>query len=208
MAKKQELFDAIIKGDRKTTVQLIQAAVDNKEDLEEVLNDSMIAAMTEIGDQFTKNEIYVPDMLIAARAMQAGLDIVEPILTKQGHQPVGIVGIATVKGDLHDIGKNLVTIMLKGAGWQVMDLGVDYDVEKFQKAVDEGAQAICCSALLTTTMDYMETVVEYFSDKEVKVYIGGAPITQAYADQIGADGYAEDATGAVRVISAGLGITA
>ena len=170
MAKKQELFDAIIKGDRKTTIQLIQTAVENNEDLEEVLNDSMIAAMSKIGDQFSRNEIYVPDMLIAARAMQSGLDIVEPILTKKGHQPVGKVCLATVKGDLHDIGKNLVAIMLKGAGWQVIDLGVDCDIDRFQKAVDEGAQAVCCSALLTTTMDYMKTVVEHFSENNaVKV---------------------------------------
>ena len=127
MAKRQELFDAISEGDRKTTARLVQAAVDNKEDLEEVLADSMIAAMKEVGDRFSKNEIFVPEMLIAARAMQSGLNIVEPILTKKGHEPVGRVCIATVRGDLHDIGKNVLAMMLKSAGWHVIDLGVDCD---------------------------------------------------------------------------------
>ncbi len=211
MAKRQELFDAISEGDRKTTARLVQAAVDNKENLEEVLADSMIAAMKEVGDRFSKNEIFVPEMLIAARAMQSGLNIVEPILTKKGHEPVGRVCIATVRGDLHDIGKNVLAMMLKSAGWHVIDLGVDCDVERFQRAVDdEGAQAICCSALVTTTMDYMKTVVEHFSRRSnaVKVFVGGAPVTQAYADHIGADGYAKDASAAVRLISEKFGVTA
>ncbi|MBF0277722.1 MAG: corrinoid protein [SAR324 cluster bacterium] len=208
MAKNQELVDAIINGDRKTSAKLVQDSVDDGVEVVELLNESMIPAMKEIGEKFARNEVYVPEMLIAARAMQAGLNIIEPILSAKGHQPVGKVCIGTVKGDLHDIGKNLVVMMLKGAGWEVNDLGVDCDINKFQAAVDEGAQAVCCSALLTTTMDYMRAISEHFSNTETKMFIGGAPITQDFADEIRADGYAENANDAVRLISEVLGTNA
>jgi len=142
-------------------------------------------------------------MLIAARAMQSGLDLLAPQLASSGHKSVAKICIGTVKGDLHDIGKNLVAMMLKGAGYEVIDLGVDCDVARFQQAVDEGATAVLCSALLTTTMPYMKSVVEHFRGRsDVKVVIGGAPVTQKYADEIGADGYGPDANQAVRVLDA------
>lgn len=199
MAKNEELFEAIIKGKRKDVAAIVQAAVDAGANVEEILMDSMIPAMREIGDRFTRNEAYVPEMLIAARAMQAGLNIVEPLLANTGHKPLGKVAIGTVKGDLHDIGKNLVAMMVKGAGYEVVDLGVDCDIAKYEEAVDNGAQVIMLSALLTTTMPYMKEVLAHFKGKgsPVKILIGGAPITQEYADEIGADGYSSDANEAV-----------
>lgn len=199
MARNEELFNAIIKGKRKDVAELVQAAVDHGTNVGEILMESMIPAMREIGARFSRNEVYVPEMLIAARAMQTGLDIVDPLLTKSGHEPLGKVAIGTVKGDLHDIGKNLVAMMVKGAGYEVMDLGVDCDVSKYEEAVNNGAQVIMLSALLTTTMPYMKEVVSHFKAKgsPVKILIGGAPITQEYADEIGADGYSNDANQAV-----------
>ena len=209
MAVNEELYAAIGKGDRKTVGTIVQAAVDTDADVVALMNESMIPAMGEIGDKFSRNEVYVPEMLIAARAMQTGLDIIEPALEKVGHQPIGRVAIGTVKGDLHDIGKNLVAMMLKGAGYAVDDLGVDCDVEKFKKATEDGAQVVCLSALLTTTMPYMKEIAEAFKDApEVKVVIGGAPVTQAYADEIGADGFADNASDAVHAVARSLGVSA
>lgn len=199
MAKNEELFNAIIKGKRKDVTALVQADVDAGADVEEILMGSMIPAMREIGDRFSRNEVYVPEMLIAARAMQAGLDIVEPLLADTGHEPIARVAIGTVKGDLHDIGKNLVAMMLKGAGYEVTDLGVDCDVAKYEEAVANGAQVILLSALLTTTMPYMKEITDSLKGK-VKILIGGAPVTQEYADEIGADGYANDANQAVAAV--------
>lgn len=206
MAKNEELFEAIIKGKRKDVTALVQADVDAGANVEEILMDSMIPAMREIGDRFTRNEVYVPEMLIAARAMQAGLNIVEPLLANTGHKPLGKVAIGTVKGDLHDIGKNLVAMMVKGAGYEVTDLGVDCDIAKYEEAVNDGVQVIMLSALLTTTMPYMKEVVAHFKAKgsPVKILIGGAPITQEYADEIGADGYSSDANEAVTSVEKAL----
>lgn len=160
----------------------------------------MIPAMREIGERFSRNEAYVPELLIAARAMQSGLALIEPLIAASGRKSIGKVAIGTVKGDLHDIGKNLVAIMLKGAGYDVIDLGVNCDLGKYEEGMARGAQIIACSSLLTTTMTYMKDVVEHFKGKNVKVIIGGAPVTQAYADEIGADGYSQDATGAVKLV--------
>ena len=204
----QALFEAIIKGNRKLVSEIVQSVVDNNENITELLTESMIPAMKEIGDKFSRNEVYVPEMLIAARAMQTGLDIIDPILADIGHEPIAKVCIGTVKGDLHDIGKNLVAIMLKGSGYQVDDLGVDCGVEVYAEAVDNGSELVCCSALLTTTMSYMKTVLEHFKASDVKVIIGGAPVTQNYADEIGADGYADNASDAVKVVSSCLGVAA
>ncbi len=203
MARNEELFNAIIKGKRKDVTALVQADVDAGANVEEILMGSMIPAMREIGDRFSRNEVYVPEMLIAARAMQAGLDIVEPLLADTGHEPIARVAIGTVKGDLHDIGKNLVAMMLKGAGYDVTDLGVDCDVAKYEEAVANGAQVILLSALLTTTMPYMKEVTDVLKGK-VKILIGGAPVTQEYADEIGADGYANDANQAVAAVEKAL----
>ena len=191
---------AVIKGDRNKVTAMVQAAIDGKEDINAILDRGMIPAMREIGDKFSRNEAYVPELLIAARAMQAGLALLEPLIAASGRKSLGKVAIGTVKGDLHDIGKNLVGIMLKGAGYEVMDLGVNCDIAKYEDAVGKGARIIGCSSLLTTTMPYMKDVVEHFKGKGVKVIIGGAPVTQAYADEIGADGYSDDANGAVKLV--------
>jgi len=207
MARNEELFNAIMKGKRKDVAALVQAELDAGTNVSSILMESMIPAMREIGARFTRNEVYVPEMLIAARAMQAGLDIVDPLLTQSGHEPLGKVAIGTVKGDLHDIGKNLVAMMVKGAGYEVMDLGVDCDVAKYDEAVNKGAQVLMLSALLTTTMPYMKEVVSHFKAKgsPVKILIGGAPVTQEYADEIGADGYSSDANQAVGSVEKVLG---
>jgi len=203
----QAIFDAICKGDAKETPVLIQQELDAGTPANIVLTKSMIPAMRHIGDLFAKNEVYVPQMLIAARAMNAGLALIEPILAETGHQPLAKVCIGTVKGDLHDIGKNIVAMMLKGAGFDVMDLGTDCDAETFQKAVDEGAQAVCLSALLTTTLPYMKQIIKHFEgNNEVRIIIGGAPVTQNYADEIQADGFGSNAADAVHAVARSLGI--
>jgi len=208
MAKNEALYEAVLKGKRKDVSSIVNELVAAGTNVEEILMESMVPAMAEIGDRFSRNEAYVPEMLIAARAMQAGLDILDPLLQEAGHEPIGIVAIGTVKGDLHDIGKNLVAMMLKGAGFEVMDLGVDCDVDKYKEAVDNGAQVILLSALLTTTMPYMKEVIEGLGDSGAKILIGGAPVTQEYADEIGADGYSDDANTAVKSAKVALGIAA
>ncbi len=202
-----ELFDAIVFGERDVVVEIVQKAVDNGEDVVELLNVTMIPALREVGDQFSAGEVFVPEMLVSARAIQGGIDIIEPLLTKSGHQPLGKVCIGTVKGDLHDIGKNLVAIMLKGSGFEVEDLGVDCQIDDFDAAVTRGAQVVCLSALLSTTRDAMRPVADHFRDRnEVKVVVGGAVITQEFADEIGADGFGFDASDAVRAVRDSLGL--
>jgi len=208
MSRNQELYEGIMKGNRNKVLEIVQKSVADNGNVEEILNDSMIPAMREMGDRFSRNEVYVPEMLIAARAMQAGLSLIEPALAKGGHKSLGKVCIGTVKGDLHDIGKNLVAIMLKGAGYEVDDLGVNCDVEKFRASVDKGSKVILCSALLTTTMPYMKDLVSAFKSSGAKVVIGGAPVTQDYASQIGADGYGSDANDAVKAVDLLLGVKA
>jgi len=208
MAMNEALYEAVLKGKRNDVTTIVQEDVDKGINVEEILMESMIPAMAEIGERFSRNEAYVPEMLIAARAMQAGLDILDPLLVEAGHEPLGKVAIGTVKGDLHDIGKNLVAMMLKGAGFEVMDLGVDCDVEKYREAVENGAQAVLLSALLTTTMPYMKEIVTGLAGTGAKVLIGGAPVTQEYADDIGADGYSDDANTAVKAAKTALGIAA
>jgi 5-methyltetrahydrofolate--homocysteine methyltransferase len=207
MADLAKLKEGIMKGKRDIVTEVVKAAIAAKEDINPLLDQAMIPAMREMGERFSRNEAYVPELLIAARAMQAGLSLLEPLLAASGREPLGKIAIGTVKGDLHDIGKNLVAIMFKGAGYEVIDLGVNCDVAKYQSAVDKGVQVIACSALLTTTMPYMQELVNSFKGK-VKVIIGGAPVTQAYADQIGADGYSEDASQAVKLVDKLLAKTA
>lgn len=209
MSQNDILFNAICKGDRNTVIKIVQAAIEAGEDIGLLLNSTMIPAMGEVGERFSRNEIFVPEMLVAARAMQGGLNIIEPHLAGTGHEPVARVCIGSVKGDLHDIGKNLVAMMLKGAGFAVDDLGVDVDVEEFEKAVHRGASVLCLSALLTTTRDEMRTVIDHFKGREgVKIVIGGAVITQDFADEIGADAFGMDASDAVRAVKSCLGIAA
>lgn len=196
----EALKNSVIRGKRNEVTAIVKAAIDNHEDIIPLLDSGMIPAMREIGDRFSRNEAYVPELLIAARAMQAGLTLIEPLLASSNHKSLGKVAIGTVKGDLHDIGKNLVAIMLKGAGYEVIDLGVNCDVAKFDEAVAQGAQVIACSSLLTTTMPYMKEVVAHFKGTGVKVIVGGAPVSKAYAEDIGADGYSSDANEAVRLV--------
>lgn len=208
--EKDDLFEAICDGDRETVVELVEKARDAGTDLGEILSDAMIPAMAEIGEQFSAGEVFVPEMLVAARAMQGGIDIIEPILAATDHEPVARVCIGSVKGDLHDIGKNLVVMMLKGAGFKVEDLGVDVPDEEFARAVDRGNQVVCLSALLTTTRPQMIHVVKHLkaAGKDARIVIGGAVITQEYADAIGADAFGEDAPGAVKAVKRVLGLAA
>ncbi|MFH1903991.1 MAG: corrinoid protein [bacterium] len=199
MADLQAIADSLIKGQAQAVSDLVKKAVDEGVGPEEILTKGLIAGMNIIGARFKKNEVYVPEVLIAARAMHAGMTILEPLLAEAGVKPLGKIAVGTVKGDLHDIGKNLVAMMLKGAGFNVEDLGVDCDAQKFIDAAKGGAQVIAMSALLTTTMPSMKTVIDTLKSAgvNVKTMIGGAPITQGYADEIKADGYAPDAASAV-----------
>ncbi len=208
MSINDKLYDAIVFGERDVVVELVQEAVGNGEDVVNLLNETMIPALREVGDQFSSGEIFVPEMLVSARAMQAGIDIIDPLLAQTGHEPVAKVCIGSVKGDLHDIGKNLVTMMLRGSGFEVDDLGVDCRIESFEAAVERGAEVVCLSALLSTTRDEMRPVVEHFRGREnVKVVVGGAVITQEFADHIGADGFGFDASDAVRAVRESLGLS-
>ena len=200
MADLKALAEAVIRGDRDAASQLTQQAVDEAMAPAQILNEGLVAGMDVVGKRFKANEIYVPEVLIAARAMKAGLAILEPVLAAAGVEPVGKVVLGTVKGDLHDIGKNLVGMMLTGAGMEVVDVGTDVSPEKFVGACkDHGAAILAMSALLTTTMPQMAEVVKQAKADgvQVKTMIGGAPVTQSYADEIGADGYAPDAASAV-----------
>lgn len=200
MADLKALADAVIHGDQKKAVEITKAALKEGTAPKSILDEGLIAGMDTVGALFKKNEIYIPEVLIAARAMKMAMEILEPELVKAGVEPVGKLLIGTVQGDLHDIGKNLVAMMLKGAGFQVIDLGVDVGPEKFIEQVKaSNARLIGMSALLTTTMPGMERTIKALKQAgvSVKVMIGGAPVTQDYADRIGADGFAPDAASAV-----------
>jgi len=202
MANYQDLYDAIVNGDRNTAVAITRQALEAGSPALELIQNYMIPAMDETGRRFECEEYFVPELLLSARAMKAGLELLRPHLAEQGAQPAGKVVIGTAKGDLHDIGKNLVASMLEGAGFKIVDLGADVTPERFaETAKAERADLICISALLTVTMPSMRSTIEALEAlgirRSVKVLIGGAPVTQKYADEIGADGYAETAAGAV-----------
>ncbi len=199
-----ELYEAIVEGQDKVAKQKVQAAIDASIDPATILNEGMIAAMREVGQRFETGKYYVPEMLISARAMKAGLALLEPRLKQANVKSAGKVIAGTVKGDLHDIGKNLVCMMLQGAGFEIVDLGTNVTPDKFITAVDKnGASIIAMSALLTTTMPAMKDTIEAFKKagvrEKVKVIVGGAPVTEEFAREIGADGYAQDASRAVTV---------
>jgi 5-methyltetrahydrofolate--homocysteine methyltransferase len=201
----QEVANSIINGKMAETEKLVHQALDSKIHVRDILNQGLIAGMDVVGKKFRNNEFYVPEVLIAARAMKAGMKILKPLFAESGVEPIAKLALGTVKGDLHDIGKNLVAMMLEGAGFEIIDLGVDVTPEKFSAAVKENkAQVIGLSALLTTTMLNMKTTIEHLKNDgvrdSVKVVIGGAPVTQSYADEIGADGYAADAATAVSIV--------
>ena len=196
------ISEALQRGDAEKVEELVKKSLEENLTPKKILEDGLIKGMGIIGAKFKKNEVYVPEVLIAARAMHAGMNILKPKLIETGVENIGIVAIGTVKGDLHDIGKNLVKMMLEGAGFEVIDLGIDVSADKFVEAVKEHKpNIIAMSALLTTTMVNMPEVIKALEAaglrEKVKIMIGGAPITQNYADQIGADGYSPDAASAV-----------
>jgi 5-methyltetrahydrofolate--homocysteine methyltransferase len=198
----QQLYDAVLTGDAKTARSVTEQALSAGVEPLKLVQDYMVPAMAEVGRRFECNEYFVPELLLSARAMKAALELIRPLLAATGAKPAGRVVIGTVKGDLHDIGKNLVAAMLEGGGYEVIDLGVNVAPEKFvEVAREKNANIVAMSALLTTTMPSMRTTIEAFKAAgvrdRVKIMIGGAPITQRYADEIGADGYAETAAGAV-----------
>jgi 5-methyltetrahydrofolate--homocysteine methyltransferase len=200
MADLQALAEALIRGDRDSVVDLTKQALADGLEAETILSDGLIAGMNVVGKRFKANEIYVPEVLIAARAMHGALGVLQPELEKAGVKPIATVVLGTVKGDLHDIGKNLVGMMLTGGGLRVVDIGTDASPEKFVEACQAENAAVCAmSALLTTTMPQMADIVKAIkaAELQVKTIIGGAPVTQSFADEIGADGYAPDAASAV-----------
>lgn len=198
MAIIEEISAFLQKGRAKNVKALVQQAIDENLDPKAVLNEGLLSGMMIIGEKFKNNEVFVPEVLVAARAMNAGLAILEPKLVEVGNEPVGKAVVGTVKGDLHDIGKNLVVMMLKGAGLEIHDIGVDAEPAAFiDKAEEVGADLICMSALLTTTMPNMQTVVDELKEKGLRdkyiVMVGGAPVNESFAEQIGADYYTPDA---------------
>ena len=204
------LHNAILKGDAKTAKATTEAALAAGTDPMKLVQEYMMPAMAEVGRRFECNEYFVPELLLAARAMKAALELIRPLLAASGVKPAARVALGTVKGDLHDIGKNLVMAMLEGGGYEVIDLGVNVTPEQFVAAVKgKGANIVAMSALLTTTMPAMKTTVAALQQagvrQQVKVLIGGAPVTQKYADEIGADGYSESAAGAVNAAKKALG---
>lgn len=198
MAIIEEISEFLQKGRAKQVKALVQQAMDEGMDAKVILNDGLLSGMMAIGEKFKNNEVFVPEVLVAARAMNAGITLLEPALAEAGNEPVGKAVIGTVKGDLHDIGKNLVVMMLKGAGFEIFDLGVDVEPAAFiEKAEEVGADVICMSALLTTTMPNMQCVVDELKEKGLRdkyiVMVGGAPVNESFAEKIGADYYTPDA---------------
>jgi 5-methyltetrahydrofolate--homocysteine methyltransferase len=198
----QDIFQAVMAFDEGKVKELTQAELEAGTEIESILNEGLIGAMDEVGKKFSEGVLFVPEMLMAAQAMKGGLAILKPHLSADISHSKGTVVIGTVKGDLHDIGKNLVAMMMEGAGLTIVDLGVDVDAEKFVAAAKENkAEVVALSALLTTTMPAMETTIKAVREAglSAKTIIGGAPVTQNFADQIGADGYGSDAPGAVEL---------
>ena len=192
------IYDAILEGDMEGVVNNTQVSLDADVIPGEILNTALIPAMDKVGQLFEEGEYFVPEMLVAARAMKAGLEILKPLLVDSGVDPVGKVVLGTVKGDLHDIGKNLVALMLEGAGFEIVDLGADVSPDQFVAAIRDGVDVVGLSALLTTTMPAIENTIRAIEEsglrERIKIIVGGAPVTAEYARQVGADGYAADAS--------------
>jgi 5-methyltetrahydrofolate--homocysteine methyltransferase len=207
----KSIYEAVVRGDRNAVEADVKKAVEEGTSPDIILNEGLIKAMDEVGKRFESGDFFVPEMLIAARAMKAGVAILTPLLVTSGVKPLGKVVIGTVAGDLHDIGKNLVGLMLEGAGFEVIDVGTDVSSERFIEAVrNEKPNLLGLSALLTTTMAGMTEVIKKINEnnlrENIKVFIGGAPVTQTFAEQIGADGYADDAASASRKAKELLGL--
>ena len=193
----EEISEAIVKGKVKLVKELVPAAIEQGHSAQEILNDGLLHGMSIISDRFSRNEAFVPEVLVSARAMNKGTELLKPLLAAEGSKPIGKACIGTVQGDLHDIGKNLVKLMLESKNIEVIDLGVDVAPERFvQAVVEDGCDICCCSSLLTTTMPMMAEVVKAMEAAgvrdRVKIMVGGAPVTQEYCDQIGADCYTDD----------------
>ena len=200
----EQISQAVVEGDRDSAVEYVQVALDANLDANAILQEGLILAMNEVGRLFEEGEYFVPEMLISARAMKSGLELIKPLLVGGDIRPVGRIALGTVKGDLHDIGKNLVGIMLEGSGFAIYDLGTDVSPEQFVEVIQANEiDLIGLSALLTTTMPMMETTIQAIQNaglrSQVKIIIGGAPITQEFADKIGADGFAPDASQATKL---------
>ncbi len=210
MADLEGMAIALIKGKKDEVKDKVQQAIDEGLDPETILDNGLICGMSVVGERFRRNLIYVPEVLISARAMKTGMALLHPLLAAAGVEPVGVVVLGTVKGDLHDIGKNLVGMMLQGAGFEIVDLGTDVSAERFIAAIHEhDARLIGMSALLTTTMPYMSKVVQAIKEQgldQVRTMVGGAPVTQRFATEIGADGYAPDAASAVELAQRLVGV--
>ena len=196
-----EISENLQKGKAKVVKQLVQQAIDEGISVQQILDEGLLDGMNVVGEKFKNNEVFVPEVLVAARAMNMGAELLKPLMAEAGVQAAGKVCIGTIQGDLHDICKNLVKMMMEGKGLEVVDLGTDVAPETYvQTAIDQGCQVICCSALLTTTMGKMEDVVHKAEEAgirdKVKIMVGGAPVTQAFCDQIGADCYTPDAASA------------
>ncbi|NVM25761.1 MAG: corrinoid protein [Desulfobacterales bacterium] len=207
-----EISENVVKGDAHVVAELVQGALNGGVHLQRIMNEGMVKGMTVIGERFKNNEIYLPEMMVAARAMNAGLDIIEPLMAKSNTSYVGKVVIGTVRDDLHDVGKNMVRIMFKGAGFQVFDLGIDVSPDEFVKAArDNDADLIAMSTLLTLTIPNMKETIKAIEGaglkNETKIMVGGAPVTHNIADQVGADGYAPDCARAVERAKELLGLT-
>jgi 5-methyltetrahydrofolate--homocysteine methyltransferase len=199
----QDIYNAVIEYNKDKAAQFVKAEIDSRTDILTILNEGLIAPLDVVGKRFSAGEIFVPEMLMASLAMKTGLEVLRPLLRAVESKPKGTIVIGTVKGDQHDIGKNLVVMMLEGAGFEVIDLGVDVSTEKFIAAAQQnGADVVALSALLTTTMPAMEAIVTTIKENglALKTMVGGAPVTEAFANKIGADGYSEDAPGAVELV--------
>jgi 5-methyltetrahydrofolate--homocysteine methyltransferase len=199
----EEIKAAILRGDAATVAQGVSENLEAGQDPGDILNRALVPPMVEVGELYERGEVYVPEMLVAAHAMKAGMEILRPELVKAGVEPLGKIALGTVQGDIHDIGKNLVGMMLEGAGFEVIDLGIDISADNFVEAARQGVDILGMSGLLTTTIPAMPVVIEALKEAgvrdQVKIMVGGAPVTEAFKDEIGADGYAPDAASAVRV---------
>ncbi len=211
MADLQAIRTSVLQGQFARVKTLTQAAVDEGVEVNKILNEALISAMVAVGEWFERKELFLPEVLFAARAMRAGMEVLEPVMLRNKVEPVGKIALGTVQGDVHDIGKNLVGIMLKSAGFQVIDLGIEVPPQRFVEAAQQGAGIVAMSALTSTTMPSMKTTIEALEAaglrSRVKTMVGGAIVTQSYADKIGADGYAPDATSAVTRAKKLLGLS-
>ena len=202
MNNNDTLFQAICAGKKEDVVSAVKAKIDEDINPLKILNEIMIPAMKEVGQQYSRFDIFLPEMLRSAKSMQFGIKFLEPLLITEGYKPKAKLTIGTVEGDLHDIGKNIVVIMLKGAGYEVEDLGINCNLGLYDNAIKNGAEVMLFSALLTTTMPRMKEAVQHCKNNypQIKVVVGGAPVTQAFADSIQADAYGEDASDATKIV--------